>query len=106
MPDNRPDHIEPSREQRVAELAAEKALSKFLADHDCKFTEHERKVLHAISDEERGVTLETVGTMMRAAKILNETVNQVSRWIVLALFIIVLFFLALIAKLNGWSIAN
>lgn len=109
--------VEPSREERVAEMAAEMALKKFAAEHACRFSDRTAKKIHILTDEDRGIKveqietlvavakadIETVGTMLRAAKIANGAINSVAKSIVIACFFAVLLSLAFLAKRFNWK---
>jgi hypothetical protein len=96
--------IEPSREERVAEMAAQKALAAYTAAHPCRFNDRSAKILHTISDEDGGLDVETVTMLIRAAKILNGAINTVARGMVLGAFVALLIVLSLIARRQGWKI--
>jgi len=95
--------IQPSREERVAEIAARRALEEFSKTHICRFQDKEAKILHALSDVDGGLDIETASFIIRAAKIVNGAVNSMARYMVLTGFLIVLLVLAFLAKKCEWK---
>jgi hypothetical protein len=93
--------IESSREQRVAELAAEKALHRFAKEHACRFTKDEAHILHALVDANGGINANHVKLLVWAAKILDNAALSVGRLFMWGLLTAVVFGLYLLFKIFG-----
>jgi hypothetical protein len=81
--------IEPSYEQRVADLAADRALEKFANAHPCKFPDDQRKRLHAIAE----LDPESLRVVLRAGQLMQGALGKIANWVATCIVLALIFLL-------------